>query len=63
MVMWNITLHIRNENFPEIEIILYRYDGEYCLAVVNGETVAKVSRSEVVDIIEAVNAVVLKKTE
>lgn len=38
---------------------LYRYDGTYCLAVVDGTPVSLVERSYVVDLIEAVNAIVL----
>ncbi len=54
-----LVLELDNENYPELDIEFYRYDGEYCLAVVNGEPVALVNRSEVVDLIEAVNAIVL----
>lgn len=43
----------------KISIVLYRIDGSYCLATVDGETFAKVSRADVVDIIEALNAIVL----
>lgn len=42
-----------------MDIELYRHDGEDCLAVVDGETFALVPRSDVVDLIEAVNAIVL----
>lgn len=55
----SLTVYLDNENFPEIRIQLYRYDGEQCLAVVDGEPVSLVSRSSVVDLIEAVNAIVL----
>ena len=34
---------------------------EHCLAVVDGEPVSLVARSGVVDLVEAVNAIVLKK--
>ena len=44
---------------PSIEIELYRVDGESCLAVVDGESFALVPRSSAVDLIEAVNAIVL----
>ena len=54
-----LTFHLENENWPEIRLTLYRYDGSSCLAQINGETVALVSRSSVVDLIEAVNAIVL----
>ena len=38
---------------------MYRYDGEQCLAMVDGQSVSLVPRSDVVDLIEAVNALVL----
>ncbi len=53
------TAYLENENFPTVEVILYRYDGENCLAVVDGEPVSLVPRSQVVDLIEALNAIVL----
>ncbi len=55
----SLTVHLDHESFPTVEIGLYRYDGEWCLAVVDGEPVSLVSRSSVVDLIEAVNAIVL----
>lgn len=55
----SLTVQLDNENCPEIQIQLYRYDGEQCLAVVDGEPVSLVSRASVVDLIEAVNAIVL----
>ena len=54
-----ITLHLDNENFPTVEIRLYRYDGSLCLAVVDGDPVSLVSRSSVMDLVEAVQAIVL----
>lgn len=38
---------------------LYRYDGEFCLAEVDGKPVSLVRRSYAVDLIEAVQAIVL----
>ena len=55
----SLTVHLDNENFPTVEIVLYRYDGEHCLAQVDGKSFALVSRSLAVDLIEAVNAIVL----
>ncbi|MDE7219638.1 MAG: DUF4340 domain-containing protein [Oscillospiraceae bacterium] len=55
----SLTIYLDNENFPEIRIALYRYDGTYCLAVVNGESVSLVERAAVVDLIEAVHSIVL----
>ena len=55
----SLTIHLDNENFQCVQIDLYRYDGESCLAVVDGETVSLVPRASVVDLIEAVNTIVL----
>ena len=54
-----LTLHLDNENFPTVEVRLYRYDGSLCLAVVDGDPVSLVSRSSVMDLVEAVQAIVL----
>lgn len=54
-----LTLHLDNENFPTVEINLYRYDGSFCLAVVDGESVSLVSRSGVMALVEAVQKIVL----
>ena len=56
-----VTVALDNENFPEVTMEFYRYDGTSCLAVVDGEPVSLVGRSKVVDLIEAVNAIVLEK--
>lgn len=56
-----LTVYLDNENFPEVEIALYRYDGEVCLAVLDGEPVSFVQRSSVVDLIEAVYGIVLEE--
>ena len=55
----SLTLTLGLEGDPTVTIELYRYDGDSCLAVVDGDPVSLVSRSEVVDLIEAVNAIVL----
>lgn len=54
-----LTVHLDQENLPSMEVVLYRYDGSLCLAQVDGESVSLVPRSDVVDLIEAVNAIVL----
>lgn len=56
-----LVIHLDNEDFPEIAISLYRYDGDKCLAVVNGEPVSLVRRSDVVELIEAVHGIVLNE--
>ncbi len=55
----SLTLHLTDEEHPELTIALYRLDGSLCSASVNGQPVCTVSRSLVVDLIEAVNAIVL----
>lgn len=54
-----LTVHLDNEQYPEVLIELYRYDGTHCLAVVDGKPVSLVQRGDVVDLIEAVHAIVL----
>ncbi len=55
----SLCLYLDNENFPEVDIAFYRYDADYCIAVLDGETVAFVPRSKVVDLTEAVNRIIL----
>jgi len=55
----SFTIYLDNENYPKVQIQLYRYDGDNCIAVVDGEPTAFVERAKVVDLIEAVNAIVL----
>ena len=54
-----LTIYLDNENFPQVQIELYRYDGSHCLAVVDGESISLVDRTAVVDLIETIHAVVL----
>ena len=55
----SVTLHLDNEDFPTWKIVLYRYDGTNCVAAVDGSPVALVSRSQMIALTEAVNAVIL----
>ena len=57
------TLYLENENCPEVSVKLYRYDGELCLAEVDGKPVSLVRRSYAVDLIEAVQAIVLNENQ
>lgn len=54
-----LILRLENENFPQVEIRLYRCDGSLCLAQVDGESVSMVERSAVIRLVEAVQAIVL----
>lgn len=55
----DLTLYLDDENFPQVRVRLYRYDGSLCLAEVDGETVCFVSRADVMALVEAVQAIVL----
>ncbi len=57
----SLTVYLNNEVHPQVRISLYRYDGSWCLAEVDGRSVSLVSRSYVVDLIEAVQAIVLNR--
>ena len=54
-----LTIAVDNDNVGQVEIAFYRYDGEQCLAEVDGEPTCLVPRTAVVDLIEAINAIVL----
>ena len=56
----SLTLSLDREDAGEVQIQLYRYDGEHCIAAVDGESVCLVKRADVVDLIEAIHAVVLE---
>ena len=57
-----LTICLDNDNHPQVTLELYRYDGSSCLAVVDGEPFALLPRSQVVDLIEAVHAIVPEKS-
>ena len=54
-----MTVHLDNAEVPTFTVTLYRYDGINCIAVVDGTPVAFVSRSQMVNLIEAVNELTL----
>ncbi len=55
-----LTLHLDGGDSSKTQIALYRYNGEHCLAVVDGESVSLVDRDGVVALMEAVRAVILR---
>lgn len=59
----HLVLHMDNKVKPQTDITLYRYDGSFCLAKTDGKTTALIPRSQAVDLIEAVNAIVLGSLE
>lgn len=54
-----LTLYLTDDNFPSVKITLYRQDGTYCLAQVDGASMCLVERSAVVNLVEAINGIVL----
>ena len=55
----SLTLHLDNEDYPEVTITLYRHDGTQCLVAVDGKSVAYIPRSEAVELMEAIRTIVL----
>ena len=55
----SVTLHLDNPDFPTFTLTLYRHSGSTCLASVNGTPAAYVQRTQAVDLIEAVNQIIL----
>ena len=56
----SFTLHYKDDKYPEKEVKIYRYDGTNCLVTIDGKSISLVKRNLVVDLTEAVNAIVLK---
>ena len=56
----SLTLYLDNDNVSQVQLSFYRLDGSSCLAQVDGTTVGTVARTDVVDLIEAINAIVLE---
>ena len=56
----SFTLHYKDDKSPEKEVKIYRYDGTNCLVTIDGKSISLVKRDLVVDLTEAVNAIVLK---
>lgn len=54
-----LKLYLADDNFPTVEITLYRQDGTYCLAQVDGQPVCLVERPAVVTLTEAIRTIVL----
>lgn len=55
----SVTVYVSNENYSSVSLTLYRYDGTYCAAETDGTAAGLVLRSDVVDLIEAVNSIIL----
>lgn len=57
----SVTAALDLEGEPRGKIELYRKDGTSCTAVVDGTPIASVERSQVVELMEAVNAIILNE--
>ena len=55
----SLTVHLDNKGFPTFTLTLYRLNSTSCIAAVDGKTAALVSRSQTVDLTEAVNELTL----
>ena len=53
------TVTLDNKEQPELTVTIQQYDGENCLVTLNGTTLGFASRSNVVSLTEAVNAITL----
>ena len=58
----SLTFHRNTEEYSEVEVVFYQYNGSYCIASLNGDELNYVERSAVVDLKEAVNSVILDST-
>ncbi len=54
-----MVLYLNNSAFPTTELTLYRLDGVNCQAELNGTPIGRLPRSQVVTLIESVQAIVL----
>ena len=55
----SVTVYVSNGNYSSVSFTLYRYDGTCCAAEVDGDAAGLVLRSDAVDLIEAVNSIIL----
>lgn len=59
----SLIFHRNTESYQTVELEFYQYDGSYCISVLNGEELNYTSRTAVVDLKEAVNAVILDSSQ
>lgn len=57
----SVTAVLDLDGAPQVKVELYRKDGTHCIAAVNGSPVALVERSQAVELIEAINGIVLNE--
>ncbi len=54
-----LVFHRDHDTFPEVELVFFQYDSSSCVTTLNGEVTLLVSREDVVELVEAVNARIL----
>jgi len=54
-----LTVFLDNESYPSLTVQIYRYDGESCLVLFEGEVLGLVERSRMVDLREAMMSILL----
>lgn len=54
-----LVLTLDSEDFPTFTLTLYRHNGTTCLATIDGTPTAYVTRTQTVDLIEAINQIIL----
>ena len=57
----SFTAQLAAEGDPEVKVELYRRDGSSCLAVVDGAPLGLVSRADTMELVEAVNRILLDR--
>ncbi len=55
----SMTFTLSDEDYPSVEMDIYRYDGESCLVVIDGNPVGYVSRSLMVELRECLTSIAL----
>ena len=55
----SIVVTSKDESLPQVEINIYRYDGENCIVCVDNEPLGYLMRTKMISLKEAVNSVVL----
>ena len=58
----SLTFHRNTDAYQTVELEFYQYDGAYCISVLDGESLSYTDRTSVVDLKEAVTAVILDST-
>ncbi len=54
-----LVFYQKNAAWPKVEVSILRYDGENCLVLINGEASFLTPRSDVIDLTESINTLIL----